>query len=67
MKIKQDAMGKLKNLGFREGPKYFNFNTYLKVNKETRDVVVDAYGARGNVYVPDKVIDLVEQGLVEKD
>lgn len=66
MKVKIEAMDKLKELGFREGPKYFNFNTYLKVNKETRDVVVDAYGARGNVYVPDKVIDLVRQDFVER-
>ena len=66
MIVKTDCMDKLSELGFREGPKYFS-KGLLKINKETRAVVINAYGSHGNMYVPDDVIDLVQHNYVEKD
>lgn len=65
MTVKQECMTELTKLGFREGPKYFG-KGLLKVNKETRAVVVNAYGSHGNMYVPDDIIDMVRLNLVEK-
>ena len=67
--VKEDKMSELPKLGFSEGKKWLKLGgTGLLVDKETREVVIDAWDRKGGkAYIPVELFDMIQSGIVVKE